>query len=86
MKRKPTLRPVLQTKLGRLYQADCLAVLPTLAPESADTVFADPPFNLGKRYGARSSDDQPDAAYLRWCREWLAECVRVLRSGGSLFL
>ena len=85
MKRN-SLRPVYQTKLGRLYQADCMAVLPTLEPESVDTVFADPPFNLNKRYGSRTSDNQPDSAYLDWCRGWLAECVRVLKPGGSLFL
>lgn len=79
-------RPVHQTRLGRLYQADCMAVLPRLAAESVDTVFADPPFNLNKQYGDRSSDNQPDVAYLAWCRTWLAECVRVLKPGGSLFL
>jgi site-specific DNA-methyltransferase (adenine-specific) len=87
MPRKPApLRPILRTRLGKLYQADCMAVLPTLAAESVDTVFADPPFNLKKRYGAKSSDDQPDSTYLGWCRGWLAECIRVLKPGGSLFL
>ena len=80
------LQPVLETALGMLYQADCMEVLPTLAAESVDTVFADPPFNLRKQYGDKISDDQPEAAYLDWCRTWLAECVRVLKPGGSLFL
>jgi site-specific DNA-methyltransferase (adenine-specific) len=87
MKPKPRpMRPVLSTRLGVLYQADCLVVLPTLPKESVDTVFADPPFNLGKHYGRRTSDDQPDEEYLGWCRQWLAECVRVLKPGGALFL
>jgi len=80
------LRPAHETKLGKLYQADCMTVLPTIPAASVDTVFADPPFNLNKRYGARTSDNQPDADYLRWCQGWLAECVRVLKPGGSLFL
>jgi site-specific DNA-methyltransferase (adenine-specific) len=87
MKRKSAaLRPALQTKLGKLFQADCMTVLPILEAESVDTVFADPPFNLNKLYGAKSSDNHPDAEYLTWCRAWLAECVRVLKPGGSLFL
>lgn len=80
------LRPVLVTDLGQLFQADCMEVLPLIEAESVDTVFADPPFNLSKQYGKWTSDDQPDADYLAWCRTWLAECIRVLKPGGSLFI
>ncbi len=81
-----SFQPVYQSTLGTLYEADCLAVLPTIASESVDTVFADPPFNLRKDYGKRCPDDRPDDAYLDWCRSWLGECVRVLKPGGSLFV
>ena len=47
--------PELETELGRLYRADCLDVLPELPEDSVDTVFADPPFNLGKDYGPHAS-------------------------------
>lgn len=80
------LEPVLTTALGRLYEADCMSVLPTLKKNSVDTVFADPPFNLMKDYGVKSSDNRADKNYLEWCRTWLGECVRVLKPGGSLFL
>ena len=49
-------KPVFTTKLGELYEADCMAVLPTVKAASVDMVFADPPFNLKKHYGRRSSD------------------------------
>lgn len=61
-------------------------LLPRLAEGVVDTVFADPPFNLGKEYGARTNDRLAEDAYLDWCRTWLAECVRVLKPGGALFL
>ena len=79
-------QPVLTTDLGRLYQADCLTILPTLPPESVDTVFADPPFNLKKQYGSRTSDDHPEDLYISWCHEWVRECVRLLRPGGAIFI
>lgn len=85
-RRAATMQPVLKTPLGRLYQADCMDVLPTIKAGSVDTVFADPPFNLNKQYGGKSSDRQPDHDYLTWCRRWLTECVRVLKPGGSLFV
>jgi site-specific DNA-methyltransferase (adenine-specific) len=51
-----------------------------------DTVFADPPFNLGKEYGKNSDDNRPDEDYLNWCKRWVAESVRTLKPGGSFFL
>ena len=82
----PRQKPVFKTALGKLYEADCMAVLPHLKSESIDTVFADPPFNLKKNYGRKSSDDRATEEYLAWCHLWLRECVRVLKPGGSLFL
>jgi site-specific DNA-methyltransferase (adenine-specific) len=79
-------RPVLTTRRGALYQDDCLAVLPRLRDGVFHTVFADPPFNLGKDYGPHWEDARPDEAYLAWCRRWLSECARVLRPGGSLLV
>lgn len=78
--------PVYATEHGSLYEADCLRVLPWIESETIDTVFADPPFNLKKHYGQRSNDDWTEADYLDWCREWLRECVRILKPGGSLFV
>lgn len=78
--------PTFETALGRLYGNDCMAVLPHVEDESVETVFADPPFNLGKLYGPSFDDTMSERAYIDWCRLWLAECVRVLAPGGALFL
>ena len=80
------LRPRHRTSRGLLFEGDCLAHLGNLRDGLADTVFADPPFNLGKRYGTRFDDSRDGAAYLAWCRDWLGECVRVLAPGGALFV
>lgn len=71
---------------GALFDGDCLSVLPFFRSETIDTVFADPPFNLNKKYGAKSKDDLPDQEYLAWCKAWLDECIRVLKPGGALFV
>jgi site-specific DNA-methyltransferase (adenine-specific) len=80
------ISPDFVTGKGALFAMDCMAVLPLVADEVIDTVFADPPFNLGKEYGANTDDEQPDGTYVCWCRHWLSECVRVLKPGGSLFV
>ncbi|HET9378758.1 MAG TPA: site-specific DNA-methyltransferase [Chthoniobacterales bacterium] len=80
------ISPIYVSSLGALFAADCLAVLPFIKNEIVDTVFADPPFNLGKEYGRNCNDQKPDEAYLRWCKSWISECVRVIKPGGALFL
>jgi len=78
--------PFYTTAHGALFAADCMEVLPWLGDAIVDTVFADPPFNLGKQYGKNSNDLRGDTEYLDWCKTWLAECVRIVKPGGALFL
>lgn len=82
----PGTESVHRTALGALYQGDCVAWLRALPDESADMVFADPPFNLKKDYGKGVSDARKDQDYLDWSYAWLNECVRVLKPGGALFV
>lgn len=81
-----TLTPYFETAHGALFSGDCLAVLPLLKDGCIDTVFADPPFNLGKRYGRNTNDNRGEEEYLEWCKQWIAECIRILKPGGALFL
>ena len=75
------------TARGALYRCDCLHLLSLLPDASIDTVFADPPFNLGKDYGSRRvRDDREAGDYLAWARGWLDESIRVLKPGGALFV
>ncbi|MGD1928311.1 MAG: DNA-methyltransferase [Leptolyngbyaceae cyanobacterium] len=79
-------QPILNTEHGVLFQGDCLEILKHIESESVDTVFADPPFNLGKHYGKKVNDSLGENEYLNWMHTWIAECERVLRPGGSLFI
>src|SRR5690242_11027288 len=72
-------RPSYTTSLGALFAGDCVEVLGDLNNAVIDTVFADPPFNIGKEYGDNTDDNLPDARYIQWCKTWIKECVRVLK-------
>jgi site-specific DNA-methyltransferase (adenine-specific) len=80
------IKPAFSSPQGLLFEGDCLEVLPKLQDGLVDTVFADPPFNLGKSYGKRTDDAKAESEYIEWCKRWLEECVRVLAPGGSLFI
>ena len=69
-----------------IYHGDCLNVLPSLPAESLDLIFADPPYNIGKRF-AEFEDVWPnDGSYAAWCYAWLDQCIRVLKPTGSLYV
>ena len=78
------LAPVFESDLGRLYKADCLALLRQLTREGVvvDMVFADPPYNIGKA----DWDKFDPGAYLNWSVEWVRAAASILRDGGSLFV
>lgn len=78
--------PHYSTDLGSLFASDCMAILPLLRDNIVDTIFADPPFNIGKQYGQNTDDSLAPLDYISWCKEWLCECIRILKPGGSLFL
>ncbi|MFM6454082.1 MAG: DNA-methyltransferase [Planktothrix sp.] len=78
--------PCFISKQGVLFEEDCLPLLKQINNNVADVVFADPPFNLGKKYGKKHDDSLEDSEYLNWCYTWLDECCRILKDGGSLFI
>lgn len=70
---------------NQIIQDDCLKSFRKIPDESIDVVFADPPFNLKKKY--RSHNDNLELQeYLDWCEKWIKECVRVIKPTGSIFL
>nr|VFK37735.1 MAG: site-specific DNA-methyltransferase (adenine-specific) [Candidatus Kentron sp. TC] len=78
--------PLFTTSHGVLYSADCLDILERMRSGVIDTIFADPPFNIGKDYKNGHNDNVPQNEYLKWCRSWILECCRILKPGGTFFL
>jgi site-specific DNA-methyltransferase (adenine-specific) len=72
-------------KTNVIYHADCLEVLRSISTDSVDMTFADPPFNLNKKYNSYK-DRKSLEFYLDWCRQWLSEMVRVTKPTGSIFV
>ena len=71
--------------LDRIILGDCIEVLRDIPSNSIDMCFADPPFNLNKKYNTYK-DERPDEEYLAWSRIWLEELVRVTKPTGSIFI
>lgn len=67
-------------------RTDALMGLRALPDACVDLVFADPPYNIGKQFGDFKDQWASDEEYVKWCQRWLAQCLRVMRPAGSLYL
>lgn len=82
---EPTLEPKEVPRREEILEGDCMKWLPTLPDQSAQIVLADPPYNIGKDFG-NDSDKMAHEDYLKWCDTWIAECLRILKSNGTMFV
>ncbi len=71
---------------SHLHQQDCIAGMRALPDDYAQICIADPPYNIGKDFGADSSDNLPLADYLAWTKEWLVEAKRVTKKSGLIYI
>lgn len=70
----------------KIYLGDCISSLADVQDESVDLIFADPPYNIGKRFGQFLDVWPTDEAYAEWCYSWLTLCLDKLKPNGSLYV
>ena len=61
---------------NQIIHGDCLKTMHDIPDNSVDMTFADPPFNLKKKYNGYR-DAKEFGVYLKWCKEWISEMVRI---------
>ena len=72
-------------KIQEVVNDDCIKKIKEMKAESVDIIICDPPYNIGKDFG-NNSDKQKMDVYLKWCDEWIKECIRVLKPTGTLYI
>lgn len=81
----------------KLILGDALKVLKNVPDNSVDLVFADPPYNMSKKNGlawkySKHVTMQEDwdmftkDEFFKFNCDWIKECLRVLKHGGSLWI
>lgn len=70
----------------RLICGDAFECLPKLGKDRIDLLFADPPYNLTKRFGERSFKRANIDEYEIWLDSWLKLCVPLLKETASVYI
>lgn len=66
-----------------IVNGDCLEKLKKIPSNSIDFCFADPPYNVNKKYESWN-DDIDIIEYFNWCDQWLAELARIIKPGKTV--
>ena len=70
-------------EFNKIYNMDCRDGLKLVPDNSIDLIVTSPPYNLGIKYDSWN-DEMPWEEYLEFCRDWLTECYRILKSDGRI--
>ncbi len=70
---------------NKIILGDCLEIMRDIPDNSVDMTFADPPFNLKKKYN-HYEDTKEKEEYLDWCNRWISEMVRITKPSGAIFV
>lgn len=76
---------MIHSEYNKIIVGDCIKGMKKLPDACVDLIIADPPYNLNKNFG-QWDETKNKEKWLPWCKEWLSECERVLKPGGSIFV
>lgn len=74
-----------ENEKAMVIREDSLKVLKSIKDNSIDLIFADPPYGIGKDFGNDSDMIKSVEEYFNWCKEWIDECMRVLKKDGTMY-
>ena len=80
-----TLKRNQRLPLNKIILGDAVAELKKLPDESCNIIIVDPPYNIGKNFG-NNLDKRELGEYILWCKEWINECIRVMKPSGTMFI
>lgn len=95
---KRTIKPVYKTDDFALYNNDCLEVISRFPDNCIDLIFADPPYMLsnngvtcyaGKMVSVNKGEWDKSNGFeldLYFHESWIAECKRILKPEGSIWI
>ncbi len=80
---KESVGMIYQNAHGSLFQGNSFEWLKTLAAESVDLIFADPPYNINK---ADWDKFESQEKYIEWSMRWIEQASRILKKTGTLYI
>ncbi|MDY7004700.1 MAG: adenine-specific DNA-methyltransferase [Cyanobacteriota bacterium] len=78
---------VWQIEENQIIWGEAIAALDSYVKDgSIDLIFADPPYNIGKKFNGRKNKWDSNNEYIKWCYRWIDLCLRKLKKTGSIYI
>ncbi len=71
--------------IDQVYNGDVIDLLKEIPDNSVDCVYADPDYNVGRKYNNKSYT-KSFQEYIDWCKSWAIESHRILKEDGNFFI
>ncbi|HYJ90168.1 MAG TPA: site-specific DNA-methyltransferase [Pyrinomonadaceae bacterium] len=84
--RKKLSREYEPSKTDQIIYGDAFEILGPLSGQKFDLLFADPPYNLTKDFGAAKFSRRSTEEYEEWLDSWLTLCVPLLKRTASVYI
>lgn len=72
-------------ELNKIHNGDCIELFKQIPDNTIDLIVTSCPYNVDISYDIYK-DNRPMDEYFNWCRQWLSECYRTLKSDGRIAL
>ncbi len=69
-----------------VINGDAFLVLKKMPADSFDLLFADPPYNLTKKFGKEAFKQSTLDEYESWLDSWIKTCVPLLKATASIYI
>lgn len=79
------IEKMLSSESSMVILGNSLEILKDIKSNSVDLIFADPPYNIGKNFGNNNDSWENVDSYIAWCKIWIDECMRILKSTGTMY-
>jgi site-specific DNA-methyltransferase (adenine-specific) len=80
------VRDLKNKPIDRVICGDAFTILTDLPKSSIDMLFADPPYNLNRKFGKEKFDQLSSDEYEEWLDSWLSLCVPLLKPTASVYI
>lgn len=69
-----------------VINGDAFLVLKKMPADTFDMLFADPPYNLTKKFGKEAFKQSTSDEYESWLDSWIKTCVPLLKATASIYI
>jgi len=69
-----------------VINGDAFLVLKKMPADTFDLLFADPPYNLTKKFGKEAFKQSTSDEYESWLDSWIKTCVPLLKAKASIYI